>query len=82
MCNLLIPAIQKSREELEVYIDKYFADRKRIFEESFDNIELSFQNNDNELFLSSLEKINNQYGKTIEDKTFEELINSDKPPIF
>jgi hypothetical protein len=82
MCKLLIPAIQKSREELEVYIDKYFADRKKIFEESFENLNLSLQNNNNELFLSSLEKINNQYGKTLGNKTFKELINSDKPPIF
>jgi len=82
MCNLLIPAIQKSRKELELYIDNYFAERKKIFEESFSNLDLAIQSNDNELFLSSLEKINNQYGKTLGTKTFDEMINSDEPPIF
>jgi len=82
MCNLLIPAIQKSRRELELYIDKYFAERKIIFEESFSNLDLAIQSNDNELFLSSLEKINNQYGKTLGTKTFEEMINANEPPRF
>ena len=82
MCNQLIPSIQKSRKELEIYIDKYFADRKEIFEESFNNLDLSLKSNDNELFMSSLEKINNQYGKTLGKNSFEELINSDEPPIF
>jgi len=82
MCNFLIPSIQKSRKELELYIDKYFAERKIIFEESFSNLDLAIQSNDNELFLSSLEKINNQYGKTLGAKTFDEMINSDEPPIF
>jgi len=82
MCNILIPSIEKSKKELEIYIDKYFADRKLIFEESFKGLDLAIESNDNELFLSSLEKINNQYGKTLGDKTFKELINSDEPPIF
>jgi len=82
MCNQLIPFIQKSRKELEVYIDKYFADRKEIFEESFTNLDFSLKNNDNELFMSSLEKINNQYGKTLGDKNFQEMLNSNKPPKF
>jgi len=82
MCNLLIPVIQKSRKELEIYIDKYFAERKIIFEESFSNLDLAIKSNDNELFLSSLEKINNQYGKTLGQKSFEELVTADAAPIF
>jgi len=82
MCNQLIPLIQKSRKELEIYIDKYFADRKEIFEESFSNLDLSLKSNNNELFMSSLEKINNQYGKTLGEKSFKELVDSDRPPIF
>lgn len=82
MCNLLIPSIQKSRKELEIYIDKYFAERKAIFKESFNNLDLALETNDNQLFLASLEKINNQYGKTLGKKTFEDIVNSDEPPIF
>jgi len=82
ICSLLVPAIKKSRQELESYIDIYFAHRKAIFEEAFSNLDTAIETKNNELFLSSLETINNQYGKSLGVKSFDELVNSDEPPLF
>jgi hypothetical protein len=73
MCDLLIPQIEKSRLELEGYINKYFSDRKEIFENLFADIELSLKSNNSENLYTSLEKINRQFGKSIEFKNFEEI---------
>ncbi len=73
MCDLLIPQIEKSRLELERYIDKYFSDRKEIFENSFNTIELSLHSNNSEQLYSSLNTINNQFGKSIRFKNAVDL---------
>jgi hypothetical protein len=82
MAEVLIPAIRKSRQEFEAYVDRYFAHRKAIFEEAFRDLDTSIKTNDNELFLSSLEKINNMYGKSLGIDSIEDLIKSGKPPKF
>lgn len=82
MTNKLIPIIQKNRKELETYIHTYFSERKEIFTEALNNLDISLNSNDNELFMQSLENINNQYGKTLEKKTFEELMNANTAPMF
>jgi hypothetical protein len=73
MCTQLIPIVEKNRKKLEGYIDKYFSDRKIIFEESFSAIELSLQTNNNELLVLSLEKIINQYGKSLRFKSIDDI---------
>jgi len=81
ICESLIPSIQKSRKELEDYIDKYFAERKQDFFESFDALDDSLENWDADSYVSALSRINNQFGITLQIKTFEEfdiLMGSDE----
>ena len=80
ICNQMLPLIQESRKNLELYMEKYFTDRKEILEKSFSQIELSLNNKDNEIFLNALETINNQYGKTLGNKSFQDKLLDDKAP--
>ena len=80
ICNQMTPLIRESRKNLEFYMEKYFSDRKEILEQSFNQMELSLNDKDNEGFLNALEKINNQYGKTLGTKTFQEKLLGNKAP--
>jgi len=82
MTNTLIPIIQQNRKDLEAYISTYFSERKEIFSEALNNLDISLGTNDNELFIESLQSINQQYGKSLETETFEEMMNANTAPMF
>lgn len=84
ICNEMVPIIQESRRNLEKYMEIYFKDRKMIFDNAFEELEISMQNMDSKVFLANLEKINNQYGQTLsEKKSFQGLIEDKSfPKLF
>ena len=82
MTNTLIPIIQKNRKDLEKYISTYFSERKEIFTEALTNLDVSLGTHNNELFIESLKSINLQYGKSLEEKTFQEMMDSNTAPMF
>jgi len=73
MCDTLIPIIRKNRKELDKYINEYFSDRKKVFDESFNMLDLAIKNNNINLFTAGLEKINNQFDKSLTFKKFDEF---------
>ena len=73
LCEKLVPKLQESREELEKYVDTYFLDRKQKFIKSFKLLDLSLKQWDPDSYVLALEEINNQFGKTLQFKTFEEF---------
>lgn len=73
ICNTLVPEIKKSRIQLEKYIDKYFSDRKKEFSQSFNILDNSLIEWDPDKFAAGLERINNQFGASLQFKTFDEF---------
>lgn len=81
MCLAAIPEIQKNRLELENYLDSYFSQRENEFLESFAMLDNSLLSWNPDEFVSGLERINNQFGKSLQFKSFDEfdeLMNSDE----
>lgn len=70
MCLAAIPEIQKHRLELENYLELYFSQRKNEFLASFDILENSLFNWNPDNFVSGLERINNQFGTSLQFKSF------------
>lgn len=73
LCKVLIPSIQKSRQELEEYINTYFSERKVIFESAFQNIDKALQNWEPDELTRALNEINSQFGKTLQFASFSEF---------
>ncbi len=85
MCISLIPKIRQEREILEQTINQYFKDREKIFSQAFKTMDIALAEFDPDKFVSALENINNQFGKTLQFKTFEEFdkfMESDEPFEF
>jgi hypothetical protein len=85
LCLSVIPEIQKNRHEFEIYIEKYFSDRKNIFIESLELMDESLLRWDVDAFASGLERISNQFGQSLQFKTFSEFndfMASDEPLAF
>ena len=72
-CKTLVPEIKKSRIQLEQYIRKYFSDRKEEFEQAFNMLDNSLIEWDPDKFVAGLERINNQFGASLQFKTFDEF---------
>ncbi len=68
-----IPKIQAHRAELERTLEEYFRERKQEFMECFDIMDSSLAGWDPDQFVGALERINNQFGKTLQFKNFEEF---------
>ncbi|MFM8342380.1 MAG: hypothetical protein ACKN9F_09205 [Methylomonas sp.] len=73
MCLAAIPEIQKHRLELENYLDSYFSERKNEFLASFNILDHSLYNWNPDEFVSGLERINNQFGTSLQFKSFSEF---------
>lgn len=73
MCLSLIPQMRRERIELEKRLDKYFSERSTVFTESFNQLDEALIEWNPDKFVSGLENINNQFGKTLQFKTFEEF---------
>lgn len=85
LCSHLIPAIHKSRDQLERYLENYFAGRKEIFSKCFEQINQSLENMDTDTFIGALEDISEQFGNKIEfdaQDGFDDFMNSDEPFKF
>lgn len=81
MCLAAIPEIQKHRLELENYLDSYFSERKNEFLASFNILDHSLCSWNPDDFVSGLERINNQFGTSLQFKSFSEfddLMTSDE----
>lgn len=81
MCLTMIPIIQKNRAELEKNINEHFSARKEVFFEAFNILDTSLGECNPDTFVLGLEKINNQFGATLQFKNFAEFdtfMNSDK----
>ena len=72
-CKTLVPEIKKSRIQLEQYIRKYFSDRKEEFEQAFNMLDNSLIEWNPDKFVAGLERINNQFGASLQFKTFDEF---------
>ena len=85
LCQSLIPEIQKSRKNLTLHINKHFSERKEEFSQSFNILDESLNKWDSDNFVAALERINKQFGASLQFKTFNEFDNfmkSDKPLKF
>ncbi|NVZ10363.1 hypothetical protein HW932_13945 [Allochromatium humboldtianum] len=70
MCLAVIPEIQKNRLELESYLESYFSQRKNDFLASFCVLDNSLYSWNPDEFVLGLEKINNQFGISLQFKSF------------
>jgi hypothetical protein len=85
MCERLIPEIKANRAKLEAYIETHFANRAQIFKASFDTLDQAILSDEPEAFVGALHTINDQFGQTLQFKTFDEfdaLMESDDPLRF
>lgn len=73
MCLAVIPEIQKNRLELENYLESYFLQRKNEFLVSFSVLDDSLCSWNPDRFVFGLEKINNQFGTSLQFKSFTEF---------
>jgi hypothetical protein len=73
MCLAIIPEIQKNRLELENLVKSYFPQRKKEFLASFSILDNSLCNWNPDEFVFGLEKINNQFGTSLQFKSFTEF---------
>lgn len=73
MCLAAIPEIQKNRLELENYLESYFSQRKNEFLGSFSMLDNSLCSWNPDDFVSGLELINNQFGTSLQFKSFAEF---------
>ena len=71
--NIMLPIMKKSRLELEQYMEKYFADRKNILDESFGALEIALKENKFDVAVENLSKINQLYDKELTYKSFDEF---------
>ncbi|ASF45223.1 hypothetical protein [Methylovulum psychrotolerans] len=81
MCIAAIAESKKNRAELENYLDIYFSQRKNEFSESFDVLDGSLCDWNPDSFILGLERINNQFGTSLQFKSFIEFndfMNSDE----
>ena len=69
----LIPEIRKSRKQLESYLNKYFQGRQEVFHSAFTELDNAFYQWDSNQVGSALEKINQQFGKTLQFKKFDDF---------
>lgn len=68
-----IPKIQAHRAELERVIAHHFAERKQEFTECFQILDSSLVGWEPDHFVGALERINNQFGRTLQFKNFDEF---------
>ncbi len=73
MCLAAIPEIQKNRLELENYLESYFSQRKNEFLGSFNMLDNALCSWNPDDFVSGLERINNQFGASLQFKSFAEF---------
>lgn len=73
MCLAVIPEIQKNRLELENYLESYFLQRKNEFLDSFSVLDDSLCSWNPDRFVFGLDKINNQFGTSLQFKSFTEF---------
>lgn len=73
MCLSLIPQIRNQRIAFEAQLTKHFNERDTEFRIAFMQLDSSLEDWSPNGFVSGLEKINLQFGKTLQFKTFEEF---------
>ncbi|SHH39884.1 hypothetical protein [Clostridium grantii] len=70
-----IESMNAQRNELIVSINKFYTNRKRVFKESFDAIDLAIESNDLDKFTEGLNNITLEMGKILQFKNFDEFNN-------
>lgn len=71
--KIMLPIMQENRFRLEKYMEKYFSDRKQIFETSFNEFDVANEKNDPTMISKSLEKIMKQFGHELTYKTYDDF---------
>lgn len=81
MCLAAITEIRKNRIELESYLETYFSQSKNEFSEAFSLLDNSLSEWNPDNFVSGLERVNNQFGTSLQFKSFvefDDFMNSDE----
>lgn len=73
LCDVLIPKVQESRNYLEVYLEKYFSERREEIGEALLKMEVAANEGNMESFTVSLDKVNSLFGASLHIKNFEEF---------
>lgn len=73
LCDMLIPEIRKSRIQFKQYVDKYFYERSKEFDLAFNMLDNSLGEGNPDKFIAGLERINNQFGSSLQFNTFDEF---------
>ncbi len=71
--KLMLPIMKDNRLKLESFMEKYFLERKEIFNSSIKALENGLKNNDSNIVIENLSKINNLYGKDLTYKSFDDF---------
>lgn len=82
ICLAAIEQMQANRRELEKQLDEYFADRKEDFLQSFQLMDEAMGEWDPNRFVQGLQKINYQFGASLQFENreeFDSFMKSDEP---
>jgi hypothetical protein len=71
--SIMLPIMKENRKKLELYVDTYFADRRRLLNLSFNKLDEALENNDYDKTYESLSEINKSFGKKLTHSSFEEF---------
>lgn len=71
--SILLPIMQENRKKLEEFISQYMSERKEVFLQAFSDYDQGFKENNTELIINSLSKINKAYDKELTYKSIGEF---------
>jgi len=82
LCEKNRMIIQKSRAELNQFLDTYFEGRREVFDQAFQRMDAALQSHDTKSFTDALEAIANQFGnvsiKFGSQEDFDRFMESDE----
>lgn len=86
IASAAIESMEKQQQELLELSERFFENRKQIFEYNLDQIEIASKNNDLNLFTKGLNNIAIEMGETLQFKSFDEfdefMLDDDSTFIF
>lgn len=71
--KLMIPVMKENRLKLDLYMEKYFSDRKEIFISAFNHLDIALKSNNSNSVTENLSKINKSYGKELTHNSFNDF---------
>ena len=85
VCREAIPRLRMQRRALEASLQKYYAERARLFRSNFTDLREALASRDSMRTCMALESLNQAFGCTLgwkTDKEFDEMMESDAPLIL